>query len=325
MPRVTGLRSPHAKVGRIVVFGRMLDKIRLHARDALPPDYHANLGESRLQLFDARCCRFLGVDYTSLRERALQGGCDEEILRWAHENGTARSDEECVVWNSFMTKIGWRDDRSGALRERAAEYGLAGRRPETFCELIDLDEGRPAGATCSWEPHPLSLVVVMGVSGCGKTTVGQALAGALGWEFRDSDALHPATNVSKMSAGIPLDDSDRAPWLAAIRAGIEPPAPPAPNALHPATNVSKMSAGIPLDDSDRAPWLAAIRADIESRAARGAKAVVACSALKEAFRSALTPDPAHSRYVHLREDFALIRGRLSGRIGHYMGESLLRP
>src|ERR1022692_1539714 len=193
MPRVTGLRSPHAKVGRIVVFGRMLDKIRLHARDALPPDYHANLGESRLQLFDARCCRFLGVDYTSLRERALQGGCDEEILRWAHENGTARSDEECVVWNSFMTKIGWRDDRSGALRERAAEYGLAGRRPETFCELIDLDEGRPAGATCSWEPHPLSLVVVMGVSGCGKTTVGQALAGALGWEFRDSDALHPAT------------------------------------------------------------------------------------------------------------------------------------
>jgi gluconokinase len=260
----------------------MLDKIRLHARDALPPDYHANLGESRLQLFDARCCRFLGVDYTSLRERALQGGCDEEILRWAHENGTARSDEECVVWNSFMTKIGWRDDRSGALRERAAEYGLAGRRPETFCELIDLDEGRPAGATCSWEPHPLSLVVVMGVSGCGKTTVGQALAGALGWEFRDSDALHPATNVSKMSAGIPLDDSDRAPWLAAIRA------------------------------------------DIESRAARGAKAVVACSALKEAFRSALTPDPAHSRYVHLRGDFALIRGRLSGRIGHYMGESLLR-
>jgi gluconokinase len=122
----------------------------------------------------------------------------------------------------------------------------------------------------------------MGVSGCGKTTVGQALAGALGWEFRDSDALHPATNVSKMSAGIPLDDSDRAPWLAAIRA------------------------------------------DIESRAARGAKAVVACSALKEAFRSALTPDPAHSRYVHLRGDFALIRGRLSGRIGHYMGESLLR-
>ena len=58
--------------------------------------------------------------------------------------------------------------------------------------------------------------VLMGVSGCGKTTVGEALAAQLGLRFIDGDALHPATNVKKMSDGIPLDDHDRAPWLACV-------------------------------------------------------------------------------------------------------------
>jgi gluconokinase len=61
-------------------------------------------------------------------------------------------------------------------------------------------------------------VVVMGVSGSGKTTVGEALAEALGVPFADGDALHPAANVAKMAAGIPLDDADRAPWLDTIGA-----------------------------------------------------------------------------------------------------------
>jgi gluconokinase len=65
------------------------------------------------------------------------------------------------------------------------------------------------------------IVVLMGVSGCGKTTVGQKLAGALGWTFRDADEFHPPANVAKMSAGLPLTDADRAPWLAAIRAYID--------------------------------------------------------------------------------------------------------
>lgn len=55
--------------------------------------------------------------------------------------------------------------------------------------------------------------LIMGVSGSGKTTLGRALARALGWDFLDADDYHPAANVAKMSAGIPLDDSDRAPWL----------------------------------------------------------------------------------------------------------------
>lgn len=58
--------------------------------------------------------------------------------------------------------------------------------------------------------------IVMGVSGCGKSSVGKALAQSLGWDFYDADDFHPPENVSKMANGIPLDDSDRAPWLASL-------------------------------------------------------------------------------------------------------------
>jgi gluconokinase len=63
--------------------------------------------------------------------------------------------------------------------------------------------------------HPL-VIVVMGVAGAGKTTMGRALAASLGWTFHDADDLHPATNVEKMRAGTPLGDADRGPWLAAL-------------------------------------------------------------------------------------------------------------
>jgi gluconokinase len=64
------------------------------------------------------------------------------------------------------------------------------------------------------------LLVVMGVSGAGKSTVGEALAVRLGLPYADADAFHPAANVAKMRAGVPLDDDDRAPWLAAIGAWL---------------------------------------------------------------------------------------------------------
>lgn len=60
----------------------------------------------------------------------------------------------------------------------------------------------------------------MGVSGCGKTTTGKALAQKLGWDFYDADDFHPLENIAKMAAGIPLTDEDRAPWLQSLRALI---------------------------------------------------------------------------------------------------------
>lgn len=65
---------------------------------------------------------------------------------------------------------------------------------------------------------PPRAIVVMGVSGCGKTSVGQALAARLGARFVDADDFHPPSNVEKMRAGVPLDDADRAPWLARLNA-----------------------------------------------------------------------------------------------------------
>ncbi len=63
---------------------------------------------------------------------------------------------------------------------------------------------------------PPVVLVLMGVSGCGKTTVAQILAERLHWPFEEGDALHPPANVAKMAAGHPLDDADRAPWLARV-------------------------------------------------------------------------------------------------------------
>ncbi|AWN46336.1 gluconate kinase [Methylobacterium terrae] len=73
----------------------------------------------------------------------------------------------------------------------------------------------------SGNPAPPAVIVVMGVSGSGKSTVASLLAGRLGWEFEDGDDFHPAANVEKMQAGTPLTDEDRWPWLAAIAAWID--------------------------------------------------------------------------------------------------------
>lgn len=221
MPKVSGLRSPYAQVGRIVYFGRMLDKIRLHSRGMLPAEYRSNLGEAAAGLFDARCCRFLGVTYTDVKERVLRGESDDEILAWAHAVGTPRSDEDCLVWNHFMMKRGWRDDGRTRLEERVRESGwLSGKLIETMFDYIDYDEDRDPVAARSWELRPPLVVLIMGVAGTGKTTVGQALASAIGWSFRDADDFHPPSNIAKMAAGRPLDDSDRDPWLASIRVHI---------------------------------------------------------------------------------------------------------
>jgi gluconokinase len=75
------------------------------------------------------------------------------------------------------------------------------------------------------------IVVLMGVSGCGKSTVGAALAAALGWPMLDADDLHPPENVAKMSAGVPLTDEDRWPWLDRIVAELQRLAAPTGDAV----------------------------------------------------------------------------------------------
>lgn len=151
MPHVPGLRSCYTKVGRLIYFGRMLDKIRLHAVGKLPPDYVPQLGDTQFYTLDGRCCRFLGVPYAEVQARTLQGGTDEEILSWVHAHGAARTDEECHVWNRFIAKLGWRDERSAVLPQRILDSGLVGKPIETLVDHIEYDEGRDPVAERAWD------------------------------------------------------------------------------------------------------------------------------------------------------------------------------
>jgi gluconokinase len=96
------------------------------------------------------------------------------------------------------------------------------------------------------------------------------------------------------------------------------------DAFHPEANVAKMRAGIPLDDADRGPWLDAIAAWIAQARASGRRCIVACSALKRAYRKRLAGGRDDVRFVYLRGDYELIAGRLAQRRGHYMPPALLR-
>jgi uncharacterized protein DUF5069 len=148
---VPGLRSCYDKVGRLIYFGRMLDKIRLHAAGQLPQDYQENLGERHLTTLDGRYCRFLGVPYSNIKERTVAGDSDEAVLKWAHSHGAPRTDEECHIWNRFIAKLGWRDERSHLLPPRIQESGLTGKPIETLIDHIEFDERRDPVAHRAWE------------------------------------------------------------------------------------------------------------------------------------------------------------------------------
>ena len=126
-------------VGGIVHFGRMLDKIKLHAQGKLPADYIKNLGTG----FDGRCCSLLGVKYEDVIARVKLGGEDQDILEWCFTSGRKPSEEEIEIWNHYLRKRGWRDDASKRLTERKKEYGITNRDDiQTFFDIIDADEGR---------------------------------------------------------------------------------------------------------------------------------------------------------------------------------------
>jgi gluconokinase len=125
------------------------------------------------------------------------------------------------------------------------------------------------------------ILILMGVAGAGKTTIGLKLASEIGWHFHDADDFHPPENLRKLARGQALTDEDRAPWLAALRRAI-------------------------VDELDR-----------------GDNAVIACSALKEAYRRVLAVDDARVKLVYLKGSAELVRQRLRNRSGHFVKEDLL--
>ena len=133
-------------------------------------------------------------------------------------------------------------------------------------------------------PSDVAVLIVMGVAGSGKTTVGAALAAALGWRFVDADDHHAAASVAKMARGEPLGDADRWPWLDRLRAIVD----------------------------------AGLAAGAEGRL------VLACSALKASYRDRLAGGAAgRVRFVYLAGSVELFHARLAGRAGHFMKPGML--
>jgi Domain of unknown function (DUF5069) len=134
-----GLRSPYDKVAGLIYFGRMVDQIRAHAKEELPPDYQANLGKG----LDEHCANFLGVTYDTVVRYVNDGLSDEAILESCFSTGHRPSEAEIYMWNEFMLKRGWHDDASRTLKQLKREEGLIARSEvETIFQLIDVAEGR---------------------------------------------------------------------------------------------------------------------------------------------------------------------------------------
>lgn len=135
-------RSPYDKVGGIVYFGRMLDKVRLAASGELGADYLENLGGG----FDKRCVNFLSVTYADLADAVKGGLSDEAAIDWCFSHGRKPDDEQIEIWNEFMRKRGWDDAGTEVLIRRKKESGLEQRDDIiTMFAYLDADEGRPIG------------------------------------------------------------------------------------------------------------------------------------------------------------------------------------
>jgi hypothetical protein len=133
--------SDYEETRGLIYFARMLDKIRLNAEGRLEDGYF--LGAEDPTFFDARCTRFLDVNYEELAVRTLQGGSNEEILDWCFAQGRKPSEEEIEVWNAFLAKRGWRDNGSADLQAAKERLGWGRRQDiQTWVDLHDAEEGR---------------------------------------------------------------------------------------------------------------------------------------------------------------------------------------
>lgn len=134
--------SDYQQTGGLIYFARMLDKIRLTHAGELPEGYFVGTEDDPTS-FDARCTRFLGVDYETLAARTLEGGADEEILHWCFERGRKPSAEEIEIWNAFLAKRGWRDAGTADLQAAKAKAGWSDRDDiQTWVDLHEVEEGR---------------------------------------------------------------------------------------------------------------------------------------------------------------------------------------
>ena len=97
-----------------------------------------------------RCCRFLGVPHSEIKNRTLASETDDAVLAWSHDHGIPRTNEECHVWNRFIAKLGWRDERCH-LPQRIQDAGLTGKPIGTFIDQIEFDEDRDPVVACTWE------------------------------------------------------------------------------------------------------------------------------------------------------------------------------
>ena len=131
--------SAYQATNDLLYFARMLDKIRKHSKGELREDFHGHLGKG----LDGRCCGFLHVDYSTLVEQTLSGKSDAALLDWCYAQGRALDANDILIWNHFLTKLGWNDHVSEMLAERKAESGFADRDDiVTMIEYFEYDEGR---------------------------------------------------------------------------------------------------------------------------------------------------------------------------------------
>ncbi|MGV3531628.1 MAG: DUF5069 domain-containing protein [Chthoniobacteraceae bacterium] len=138
--KIEGIKGCYAKTGGLFYFARMCSKIRLHAEGKLPEDYFSMLGQG----FDGRTCRYLGVTYDLVRDLVVSGKNDEEVLEACYEAGRRLTDEEVLIYNSFMSKRGWRDDETAEyIPQLIKEYGFPDDGSVvTDFDVIEMDEGR---------------------------------------------------------------------------------------------------------------------------------------------------------------------------------------